>query len=987
MSLGRIMLVAVLAGGAWFGGCGASLWAQQQALLQIGDSPAPPDEFSKVQLVTDRVAARGMKRAQDSIRQGEFSQAIAFLDGVLGRPEDLFIELDDESRVAGLKETARALLRDLPPAGRAAYEAAFGPVAQRRLAEALEQGDERALDEVAGRYFYTAAGSEAALLAAINEADAGRHLAAALGFQQLLDAPEAVRRFDPQLSIRAAASWLAVGDERRAAAIIEQLAARGEQSIQIGDRQHRLDASAEPLQWLRNTVGQPKAIAAAQEAQWLTYRGNAARNGESPGGLPHMRVRWQVRLLGHPALDKLFENLASDLVRSGGVAPVASHALAAGDYILTRTPQGLLAVDVRTGKRVWRSEPKQQPELLQLMQSGGALDETANPEPARSFARRLWEDYLYGITSSDGSRVYMIRDLPMPAAHEYEATPFMAAPQAEPASESNRLSAYDLSTQGKLVWEVDGAAAGELAGAFFLGAPLPVGESLYVLAEMKGAIHLIALDRASGEFQWQQPLANLEVSVHADPQRRLQAAMPSYEAGMLVCPTNAGVVLGVDLAKRSLAWAFRYEVAGQPPLNFRGRGDEALERIARRWLDGAATIVGQRVLLTPPDSDYLHAVELSTGKLLWKQQRGEMNRLAAVDEDRILLTGPRKARALRLADGKPAWARELALPAGVYSSGTGFHSGGRYYLPTTSAEVVAINMADGQVTGRAAARDGVALGNLICYRGAVISQNGMYLNCYDQIDVLRQESERRLAEQSDDVHALRTLGEIAYNEGRLSDAIALMERAFRKSPADIEAREVLAECLVAALDEDFAAFSSRLPLLKELEGDGAAQRAVILRIEAQGRLLAGDPLASAEACLELYRAADGRGELLKIGRDHEVAVADWVRSQLAEAWSAANPQQRSQIESLVRTELDGLGGAPQGEDLARVLDYFGSLPLAEPFKLARARELHASGDVLGSQQLLLDLENSAEEAVRAEAVGRIAEQLHSAGLHGLAADY
>src|SRR5690606_39211437 len=114
-------------------------------------------------------------------------------------------------------------------------------------------------------------------------------------------------------------------------------------------------------------------------------------------------VRWQVRLLGHPTLETLFDNFRSDLIREGAMVPVASNPLAAGDYILTRTPQGLLAVDFRTGKRMWRSEPKQEPELLQLIQAGGSPEGGGNPEAARAFARRIWEDYLYGITSSDGA--------------------------------------------------------------------------------------------------------------------------------------------------------------------------------------------------------------------------------------------------------------------------------------------------------------------------------------------------------------------------------------------------------------------------------------------------------------------------------------------------------------------------------------------------------------------------------------------------------
>src|SRR5688500_2626099 len=127
-----------------------------------------------------------MKRAQESIAAGEYSQAVQFLDDVLARDQDLFVEADAESGYAGPKESARQLIRDLPPEGRRAYETAYGAAAARLLKSAVEDGDAAALQLAARRYFFTPAGYEAAFLLAMDEADAGRHLSAALNYQQLL---------------------------------------------------------------------------------------------------------------------------------------------------------------------------------------------------------------------------------------------------------------------------------------------------------------------------------------------------------------------------------------------------------------------------------------------------------------------------------------------------------------------------------------------------------------------------------------------------------------------------------------------------------------------------------------------------------------------------------------------------------------------------------------------------------------------------------
>jgi outer membrane protein assembly factor BamB len=394
------------------------------------------------------------------------------------------------------------------------------------------------------------------------------------------------------------------------------------------------------------------------------------------------------------------------------------------------------------------------------------------------------------------------------------------------------------------------------------------------------------------------------------------------------------------------------------------------------------------VLVTPPESDELHCLDLRTGKLLWKQPRGEMNRLACVSDDVLLLVGKQKLTALRLEDGKPAWAdRSLELPRGAEPAGNGFLTGGRYIFPLASAEVVAVDVATGQIAARVGARDGAPLGNLICHRGAIISQNGLSLDCFDQVDDLLKRSERQLADNPDSVDALRALGEIAYNEGRLSEAIDLEERAYRQAPDDPDVREILAECLADALDGDFAAYRSRLPLLKELESDGAVTRSHVLRLESQGLLAAGDPMGSLRACLAMARAADDAGELLTLRRDHRTHTARWVQAQVAAIWDAADEDQRTVLIDRAQKEAAALGDNPSGEDIEHFLKFFGALPAFDDLKLVRARQLDTEGRTLESQQLLLDLTHSSDEAIQREAVARIAAQLHAAGLHGLAGEY
>jgi len=985
------LLLAVLVGGL-----ATSQVLAQVILPGIGDSKKAEQGYNGVFLPSDRTLSRGVQQARERISAGDFSRAIRFLDELLDpAKEDSFVVIAGSNEVAGLKATSRQILKNLSAEGRQAYESTFGPVARRELRNAIDEGDFDALRRVTQRYFYTPAGYEAVLLLAAQEADMGRHFSAALAYQQLIDTPEAAKLFQPQLSLMAALSWLAMDDRSRALELIEDLREAGYRSVSIAGKDYQLESfGAQPLEWLQQTVGVPLIQAMMPEDQWLTFRGNAARNGQTDGGLPHMRVRWQVRLLSHHRLETLYDDLAAELMRSQKAVPIAATPLAVGDHIITRSAHGLIAIDFRTGKLVWQAEPQGVPEIENLVNSSGSSHEQESQAGrAKSFSTRIWEDQLYSSLSSDGERVYVIRDLSIPTgiSHDVLAMPFRNVQRLRDGSAgTNRLCAFDLATQGKRVWEIDGATAeDDFQGAFFLGSPLAVGKSLYCLVEMKSAVYLASLDRETGKPLWRQQLANLEAGILLDPRRRLQASIPSYEGGILICPTGAGVVVGIDLAKKALAWAYRYPTSHRPIRRFRGRNDHRL-LIKNQWIDSTATLAEGHVLLTPRESEDLHCLDLMTGKLLWKLPRKEHLFVAGVLQKRVLLVGSKQLTAVRLADGAPAWQEEtLELPKNSVPSGRGFFSDGRYYLPLTSAEVIAIDVEQGAIVKRTVARDGQVLGNLVCHRGAVLSQNGQFLDRFDQIDVLRSKSEELLDEDPTNYEALRTLGEIAYNEGDLSQAIELLEKAYESSSEDLRTREVLAESLMIALDEDFSSYRDRLPLLRELQEDSGngrltSLRLALLRLESHGLLEVGDLVGSFETCLQLYDESAESSEFLSIGRNHQVEVSRWLQGQVSAIWRKAGESEKELISTRLQQLLDQFPDQPSEEETQRLVDCLGDLVGVEAYAIDLAKEYASAGRLLQAQQLFMRLADSKNEVIRGEAVASCSLTLHQLNLAQLA---
>ena len=981
-------------------GCAVALLAislgPSVSLAEIKFKPARPDrpdrgDLNLPLLPSDRTLSRGIRKAEQRILEGEYSQAIRFLDDVLRHDqEDYFVDVGTSGEHLGLKETARRMIRQLPTGGRELYQATYGPVARRELERAKTAGDEEAIRSIAFRYIHTEAGVEAALLLAQSQSDLGRHLSAALIYEELLAAMSANDRNVPQLLILAASAWRAVGEPSKAEANLTKLFQSGHRSVRIaGDDLRVAQLPRDPLQWLDNKLGPMSEDMLQPRSEWLTARGDSQRNAHVQGGLPHMRERWAVRLLDHPTLEEHHDAIAADKLRQKKALAVAAAPLAVGDYVITRSAHNLVAVDYKTGKRVWRSQPQRVAAFENLSAEDSVLTDATRESPARKLNQRVWNDGLYSSISSDGQRVFVIRDLTVSQNVEVDLFGGIAPGGRNLAGYqtggTNRLCAYELASEGKLVWEIDGASAkSELAGAFFLGAPLWVGQSLYGLAEIKSAVYLVALDRRSGALHWKQQLVGLEASILLDGNRRMFAAVPSYDSGILVCTTGAGVVVGVDLSKRSLAWAYRYEKHPSSVVNVRGR--TRLPTVeSRHWTDPATIIANGKVIVTPPDSNEIHCLDLLSGKLIWSRNRGEALWVAGVHGDRLLLVSNKVITALRLSDGKSAWDGEVfRLEADRVPSGRGFFSEGNYYLPLSSAEVLAIDMADGNLVAKAASRDGRVLGNLICYRGAVLSQTGRTLDCFDLVEVLRTNSENALLANKNDVDALRVLGEIAYNEGELALAIDYLQRSLAGEGESLRTKEVLMECLAVALEEDFTLYQEQLPLLRELHASVGSSQQNLLRIEAQGLFETGDLEGAAEACLRLFAELGDTNQLLEVRRDYQTSMSRWLRCQMGMIWKESSAAQRRDIvPALLAYYKKAVEGTTIGE-MDRFAECFGSLQSSEPALLQIAEENLAVGEALAAQQIYLSLTDSVIGSTRAHSLARCSQMLHERGLGQLA---
>jgi outer membrane protein assembly factor BamB len=673
--------------------------------------------------------------ACQAIQQQRFGEAAAMLQTLLGGDvDDLFLATDEgtATQTTVRRETLR-LIDSLPPEGRESYQLQFGSQAQAMLQRAAAAGDRQGLVRVSESWFHTPAGYEATLLLARDALDQGRPLAAVSWLRRIRQSPAALRACQPELGLLAAACWLLAGDADQAReSLVELGRACPGVRYRIGDREFSAAGdTAEALKLLSRSIRPQGSASPAAAADWPVFRGSPARNrsGDWNGSLG--KRRWQVTTFDEKNASQPFRMRQPGGSREAGASP-SVQPLLVGNLVLLRTPQRLLAVDEKSGRTVWEY-PWQQAAEKPLP---GPFGMDANMK----IQQRLEDDVLWGQLSSDGQRVFLLDDLPF-ALDGPHGRAILAGAVFNPGGVRGlspptcRLVALDLRREGQLCWAVGGADGEDepkLAGAMFLGSPVPDGPQLYVLAEIQGDVLLCQLEASSGRLAWSQVVARPRENVHFEPLRRLAGAAPSLAEGLIVCPTSAGAVVAVDAATHSLVWGFAYHLspAQASPVGRRVNVILPSTSEAPRWVDAAVIISGRRVLAAPVDSDQLYCLDLLTGEEIWSCDRSGMLYLGCVHAGQAVLVGPHEVTALRLADRKPAWSpASIPIPSNALSRGRGLCAGHYFYLPTSSKQLPAIDLDAGRLAATINT-DGV-LGSLVGVRNCLISQSPTVLEAFD----------------------------------------------------------------------------------------------------------------------------------------------------------------------------------------------------------------------------------------------------------------
>ena len=888
----------------------------------------------------------------------------------------------ENARWTSVKFEANNLLGSMPMAGLETYEQTYGAEAKVKLDEAKKTGDREMIADVAQRYCHTKAGVEANEIVATMYLARGQVFPAALRFEKLLQMnPDWAKTSDITL-FKASLAFRRAGDGKNYSETFKRLeASLAGRPLKVGEEQISLTRLDEVLKETAITD-------IVNQTEWVMIGGNASRTAQAVGSPPLLDAPlWERKLFKDKIFaEEDNDQAAYDRVTAAmkrvsdqnqpvlpGFFPIASQGI-----MVYRSHRDVRAValknmDIRTedgetikvkpGEILWKSIALNR-SLAHLMEKPATR---AKVEPwlnsyqlVAGFDSFLYENTTLGSLATDHRLVYAINDLAVPPhPNMFQINfnnPNMFNPQdLRSLVIQNELCAYDLQN-GKLKWDLNNEKDDDprFKNSHFLSLPISIGGKLYVLNERlidpnqpvpnpfggmgtgiggESELRLICIDPTKIVNQKPEIVGKPQilgnVMLHnrfvQDIPRRVNAVHLAFGEGILVCPTNAGEVFGIDLMTKSLMWSYPYrenphQMIGppiaqinpgfpRPPIGGKNVGTTT---IVSKWRSAPPAIQDGKIVFTAPDADSIHCVNLRDGRPIWKrgQNKGDQY-MAGVYQGRVLIVGDNRIRALDLKDGSQLW----SIATNDLPSGQGVASKGIYYLPLKKGEILAVDIAKGEVKAHnRSANAGMSPGNLIFYEGMVLSQTATEVAAYPQLTARLDAAKLDSTKDPENLAKLFDYGELLLKDGQVHVAVEILLKVYNGKPAGAlgtKVAERLFEGLTDLMQVDFAKASKDYlaiyELLTKVPGNGLEEqnrKAKYFRLVGQGRESQGNLVEA----FQMYKEFGA----LPIHRDGGIASPDdptqkvpinvWLRGRISGMLAKAKPNEREPLEAKIAEE-------------------------------------------------------------------------------------
>lgn len=577
--------------------------------------PPAPTEVREAFADFERFQRRGAwERAFKAIANITPEQAKRFIDG-------------ENGFIISVATKRRNILSALGPEGRAAYQLYHDAEAKKLFEEAVQSSVALAkLEQVFSAEFVTSVGDNAGDRLGDLYFEQGR-------FDRAADCWLAVLREHPdtdlapaQVAVKAAWALVRAGRRGEFDKLREEIADRyADEQVTIGGQSQ---TAGELVAKLAGDLASPKAEKSSEvprpevhltegtEPAWQMRFAAAVEAGMTPSELQQWESNPLRNAVPNIAIDqgKMFVNYVGFF----------------------------FAIDIQTGKLLWRSEPFHQ------------LDNTAR----QSYARYA-DPMEYEIIAGAGRLWCLSRKL------------------TEPYTSPFRMTCH-LADSGDVVWSSSDLS--DYSKLDLVGRPLFVGDRLFVAAKSKESQPqqlVLAIRPHDGKLLWQTEVGKFRSgNRYYYYSYREKEAQPrfAYEKGTLFLETHQGILARLDADSGELSWGLGYQTAkteSSSGIFFFGYEEQAPESQAI----SDVVRLDETLLVKGMKSKRLIALAPGEQKVLWERPISSGTRVLAADQ-RTLYLGGDELGALDLRTRELIWAtrlpgdsktgKVLVLPGGIW---------------------------------------------------------------------------------------------------------------------------------------------------------------------------------------------------------------------------------------------------------------------------------------------------------------------------------